>query len=77
MQLCIVHLIRNCLNYVSWKDSEFDLLPHYDAFTVARPHFSCLVVGEAHGAFTAKILKFSAQDQQVTETAFWCCVRAA
>jgi transposase-like protein len=34
VQLCIVHLIRNCLRYVSWKDAKAvaaDLKPIYQA----------------------------------------------
>ena len=37
MQLCIVHLIRNCLRYVPWKDSRevaADLKPIYRAATL-------------------------------------------
>lgn len=36
VQLCIVHLVRNCLNYVSWKDRKVvaaDLKPIYRAAT--------------------------------------------
>jgi transposase-like protein len=39
VQLCIVHLIRNCLRYVPWKDSKAvaaDLKPIYQAATVAE-----------------------------------------
>ncbi len=39
MQLCIVHLIRNCLRYVPWKDSKAvvaDLKPIYQAATLAE-----------------------------------------
>lgn len=37
VQLCIVHLIRNCLRYVPWKDSKAvaaDLKPIYQATTL-------------------------------------------
>jgi len=37
VQLCIVHLIRNCLRYVPWKDSKVvaaDLKPIYQAATL-------------------------------------------
>ncbi|WP_404785490.1 IS256 family transposase [Altericista sp. CCNU0014] len=37
VQLCIVHLIRNCLRYVPWKDSKAvvaDLKPIYQAATL-------------------------------------------
>lgn len=37
MQLCIVHLIRNCLRYVPWKDAKAvatDLKPIYHAATL-------------------------------------------
>jgi putative transposase len=37
VQLCIVHLIRNCLHYVPWKDSKAvaaDLKPIYQATTL-------------------------------------------
>jgi putative transposase len=37
--LCIVHLIRNCLRYVPWKDSKAvvaDLKPIYQAATLAE-----------------------------------------
>jgi putative transposase len=37
VQLCIVHLIRNCLRYVPWKDSKTvaaDLKPIYQATTL-------------------------------------------
>jgi transposase-like protein len=37
VQLCIVHLMRNCLNYVPWKDKKAvaaDLKPIYHATTV-------------------------------------------
>ena len=37
VQLCIVHLIRNCLRYVPWKDSKAvmaDLRPIYNAATL-------------------------------------------
>lgn len=37
IQLCIVHLIRNCLRYVPWKDSKAvvaDLKPIYQAATL-------------------------------------------
>jgi len=36
VQLCIVHLVRNCLNYVSWKERKAvagDLKPIYRAAT--------------------------------------------
>jgi putative transposase len=36
VQLCIVHLVRNCLNYVSWKERKMvaaDLKPIYGAAT--------------------------------------------
>lgn len=36
VQLCIVHLVRNCLNYVSWKERKTvaaDLKPIYHAAT--------------------------------------------
>jgi len=36
VQLCIVHLVRNCLNYVSWKERKAvaaDLKPIYGAAT--------------------------------------------
>src|SRR5204863_9770047 len=36
VQLCIVHLVRNCLNYVSWKERKMvaaDLKPIYRATT--------------------------------------------
>ena len=36
VQLCIVHLVRNCLNYVSWKERKTvaaDLKPIYQAAT--------------------------------------------
>ncbi len=36
VQLCIVHLVRNCLNYVSWKERKAvaaDLKPIYRAST--------------------------------------------
>ncbi len=39
VQLCIVHLIRNCLCYVPWKDSKavvVDLKPIYQAATLAE-----------------------------------------
>lgn len=39
VQLCIVHLIRNCLRYVPWKDSRAvvaDLKPIYQAATLAE-----------------------------------------
>ena len=39
VQLCIVHLIRNCLRYVPWKDSRAvaaDLKPIYRAATLAE-----------------------------------------
>jgi putative transposase len=39
VQLCIVHLIRNCLRYVPWKDSKAavaDLKPIYQAATLAE-----------------------------------------
>lgn len=39
VQLCIVHLLRNCLRYVSWKDSKAvlgDLKPIYQAATLAE-----------------------------------------
>lgn len=38
VQLCIVHLIRNCLRYVTWQDSKAvaaDLKPIYQAATLA------------------------------------------
>jgi transposase-like protein len=37
VQLCIVHLMRNCLNYVPWKDKKAaaaDLKPIYQAATI-------------------------------------------
>ncbi len=37
VQLCIVHLIRNCLRYVPWKDAKAlaaDLKPIYQAATL-------------------------------------------
>ncbi|BFM38249.1 transposase, mutator family [Synechocystis sp. LKSZ1] len=37
VQLCIVHLMRNCLNYVPWKDKKAvaaDLKPIYQATTI-------------------------------------------
>jgi transposase-like protein len=37
VQLCIVHLMRNCLNYVPWKDKKAvaaDLKPIYQATTM-------------------------------------------
>jgi putative transposase len=37
VQLCIVHLMRNCLNYVPWKDKKAvaaDLKPIYNAVTI-------------------------------------------
>jgi transposase-like protein len=37
VQLCIVHLMRNCLNYVPWKDKKAvatDLKPIYQAVTI-------------------------------------------
>ncbi len=37
VQLCIVHLMRNCLNYVPWKDKKAvaaDLKPIYHAATI-------------------------------------------
>jgi len=40
VQLCIVHLIRNCLRYVPWKDSKVvaaDLKPIYQAATLRTP----------------------------------------
>jgi transposase-like protein len=39
VQLCMVHLLRNCLRYVSWKDSRAviaDLKPIYQAATLAE-----------------------------------------
>jgi putative transposase len=39
VQLCIVHLLRNCLRYVPWKDSKAvlaDLKPIYQAPTLAE-----------------------------------------
>jgi len=39
VQLCIVHLIRNCLRYVPWKDRKAvvaDLKPIYQAATLAE-----------------------------------------
>ena len=39
VQLCIVHLIRNCLRYVAWRDSRAvvaDLKPIYQAATLAE-----------------------------------------
>ena len=39
VQLCIVHLIRNCLRYVPWKDRKTvvaDLKPIYQAATLAE-----------------------------------------
>ena len=39
VQLCIVHLVRNCLNYVSWKERKVvaaDLKPIYRAMTLSR-----------------------------------------
>ena len=39
VQLCIVHLMRNCMNYVPWKDRKAvaaDLKPIYQAATLAE-----------------------------------------
>jgi len=41
IQLCIVHLVRNSLRYVSWKDRKAvarDLRQIYNAPTVRRPN---------------------------------------
>lgn len=51
VQLCIVHLIRNCLRYVPWKDSRAvaaDLKPIYQAATLE----------EAEGALDAFAAKW-------------------
>jgi putative transposase len=50
VQLCIVHLIRNCLRYVPWKDAKAvaaDLKPIYQATTLAEAEM-------ALDAFSAK-----------------------
>jgi transposase-like protein len=42
VQLCIVHLIRNCLRYVPWKDSKAvtaDLRPIYNATTLEEAEY--------------------------------------
>jgi putative transposase len=42
VQLCIVHLVRNCLNYVSWKERKVvaaDLKPIYRAATSVDAHW--------------------------------------
>lgn len=42
VQLCIVHLVRNCLNYVSWKERKrvaADLKPIYRAATSEDAYF--------------------------------------
>ncbi len=53
VQLCIVHLIRNCLRYVPWKDAKAvaaDLKPIYQAATL----------GEAEAALDAFAAKWDA-----------------
>jgi putative transposase len=50
VQLCIVHLIRNCLRYVPWKDAKAvaaDLKPIYQAATLQEAEM-------ALDAFSAK-----------------------
>jgi transposase-like protein len=60
VQLCIVHLIRNCLRYVPWKDSKAvitDLKPIYQAATLA----------EAESALPAFAHKWDAQYPAISQ----------
>jgi transposase-like protein len=60
VQLCIVHLIRNCLRYVPWKDSKAvasDLKPIYQAPTLA----------EAEAALEAFAAKWDAQYPAISQ----------
>jgi putative transposase len=60
VQLCIVHLLRNCLRYVPWKDSRAviaDLKPIYQAATLA----------EAEAALDAFAAKWDAQYPTISQ----------